>query len=517
MKHARKRILSAFAAAAMMLCTVPQNTPLLLRPVLTARAAETSGSCGENLTWEYDSETKTLTISGTGAMTNYYLLDKSPFKELEFSTAVISDGVTGIGDYAFSGCADLTNIMIPESVTSIGSGAFSGTPWLEARQKENPLVVVNGILADGTACSGEITIPDNVNRIGASAFYECTGLTGIMIPNSVIYIGEYAFCYCPSLTELTIPDSVTSIDSGAFCFCTGLTEITLPDSLTSIGDYAFAQCTGLTSFTIPGSVTGMGKAVFENCGKLQSITISDGVTSIGEETFSRCTGLTDITIPDSITSIGRQAFVNCAALKSVKIPDSVTVLADSVFLGCAALSSVSLPDKLERIGDAAFRGCYSLKIVTIPESVSNINRLAFCECRSLQSVTILNPDCEIAEDWTVGENAIIERTICNDWLVPPSYDPDTKEITPGKNPYYNGTIYGYADSTAEKYAKDCGYKFEVPDAQTTPAVPEIQSGDVNEDGSIDLKDVTELRRALAGTTPQSMRLQPMSTRTAPLT
>ncbi len=39
---------------------------------LPARAAEpTSGTCGENIIWEFDDETGVLTISGTGDMYDY--------------------------------------------------------------------------------------------------------------------------------------------------------------------------------------------------------------------------------------------------------------------------------------------------------------------------------------------------------------------------------------------------------------------------------------------------------------
>ena len=56
--------------------------------------------------------------------------------------------VTRISSHAFSRCSNLASVTIPESVTSIDKAAFSGTPWLKAKQEENPLVVVNGILID---------------------------------------------------------------------------------------------------------------------------------------------------------------------------------------------------------------------------------------------------------------------------------------------------------------------------------------------------------------------------------
>ena len=48
----------------------------------------------------------------------------------EVTKLVIPQGVTGIGNYAFSGCSGLTSITIPKSVTNIGDGAFGGCTGL---------------------------------------------------------------------------------------------------------------------------------------------------------------------------------------------------------------------------------------------------------------------------------------------------------------------------------------------------------------------------------------------------
>ena len=82
------------------------------------------------------------------------------------------DGVTSMGVYAFSGCANLTNITIPDSVTGIGDSAFSGC----------------------TSLTG-ITIPDSVEFIGYEVFFDCMNLTGITIPSSVTRIRNHAFGY----------------------------------------------------------------------------------------------------------------------------------------------------------------------------------------------------------------------------------------------------------------------------------------------------------------------------------
>ena len=112
----------------------------------------------------------------------------------------IPDSVTSIGDCSFWGCTSLTEITLPDSVTYIGYKAFLDTPWLKIKQAENPLVIVNHILIDGTTCTGSVSIPSGVTSIGGYAFKGCTSLTEITIPNSVVDIGESAFENCTNLT-----------------------------------------------------------------------------------------------------------------------------------------------------------------------------------------------------------------------------------------------------------------------------------------------------------------------------
>ncbi len=156
-------------------------------------ASQTSGTCGENLKWELDNGT--LTISGTGEM-NSYICSKTPWYNSvrNIEKIVIKQGVTDIGGYAFSYCSSLTSITIPSGVTDIGESAFYGCSSLTS-----------------------ITIPSSVTDIGGSAFSDCSSLTSITIPDSVTFIGGSAFYGCSSLTNITIPSRVTSIGDCAFC------------------------------------------------------------------------------------------------------------------------------------------------------------------------------------------------------------------------------------------------------------------------------------------------------------
>ena len=101
---------------------------------------------------------------------------------------------------------------------------------------------------------GDITIPEtvtyegttyNVSGIAASAFWNCTNLTGVNMGRHVGSIDSGAFAGCTSLTEVTIPASVLMIESQTFYNCTGLKRVTIPEDVWNVSYSAFSGCTGL--------------------------------------------------------------------------------------------------------------------------------------------------------------------------------------------------------------------------------------------------------------------------------
>ena len=83
------------------------------------------GSCGDKLAFRMDPDTGVLSITGTGAMDSWYL-DDSPWYVYRASirSIRIASGATSIGDFAFDGCSNLTEVVIAETVERIGDGAF---------------------------------------------------------------------------------------------------------------------------------------------------------------------------------------------------------------------------------------------------------------------------------------------------------------------------------------------------------------------------------------------------------
>ena len=262
-----------------------------------------------------------------------------------------------------TGCDEsATEIAIPEGVTEIGEGAFSECESLVG-----------------------ITIPNSVTEIGEGAFSGCTSLASITIPDSVTEIGEGAFCGCTSLGSITIPDSVTEIGDWAFSECESLVGITIPNGVTEIGENAFSWCASLASITIPNGVTEIGRDAFHDCRSLASITIPNSMTEIGALAFAGCKSLADIRFGGTesqwkAVEKGKYWDRNIPA-SMVHCTDGETQQTDPVVSGTANRSG---PLTIE---GGVVTGCdESATEIAIPEGVTEIGAWAFEDCQSLADI-----------------------------------------------------------------------------------------------------------------------------------
>lgn len=131
--------------------------------------------------------------------------------------------ISGGGGGAEDTCAldrdTMTELVIPEGVTKIGNFAFSGCGALTS-----------------------LTLPSGLLEIGKHAFFSCQRLASLTIPNSVTSIEDAAFSTCSALTSLVIPSGVTSIKESAFYLCGSLTSLRISGSVITIGTFAFYGC-----------------------------------------------------------------------------------------------------------------------------------------------------------------------------------------------------------------------------------------------------------------------------------
>ena len=264
-------------------------------------------------------------------------IGSTAFGSCGITEITIPDGVETIGSNAFSSCAQLADVNIPASVTTIGESAFRDTPWLNAKKAEDPIVIVNNIIIDGSACTGSVTIPESVVCIGDMAFSNCRAMTSVYVPSNVKTIGAGSFSNCTSLKEITMEDGIESIGYQAFYACSALTRVTVPDSVESIGGSAFTICEKLEYVKLPEGLTAISNSMFSSCSALKYVNIPDSVRTIEMRAFGGCTSLTKVVIPEGVKSIGMMAFMQCTGLKTVYVPESVTTIAPMAFSVCPEL------------------------------------------------------------------------------------------------------------------------------------------------------------------------------------
>ncbi|MCR4709687.1 MAG: leucine-rich repeat domain-containing protein [Clostridiales bacterium] len=212
--------------------------------------AESSGSCGDGLTWTL-SDDGSLQISGSG--------DLKP------------------GNWDEDG---IVRVSIPEGVTSIEEAMFLNCKnfiGYDVAASNNNYASENGVL---------------FNKDKTILIRFPSGLDG----------------------SYTIPGTVKSLSEGAFALCEKLTSVKMPDSVTSMGSYAFNCCSGLTSIQLSNSLKVIPRDCFSNSSSLKSITIPGGVTRIESSAFWGCSSLTTVILPTTIEDkgIAEDAFEGCS-------------------------------------------------------------------------------------------------------------------------------------------------------------------------------------------------------------
>jgi len=310
---------------------------MVLGMIPAVSAAET-GTCGDDLRWNFDSATGTLTISGCGEMYDYLASDASKrvpwfYFRNEILELVVEQGVTNLGEYAFQDCKSLHSVKLPDSLTEIKEGVFYGCYSLADIELPDKLVEIGNQVFYGCHALAEIDLPNSITSIGLSAF-ENTGLTSVHIPTGVTELESNVFTNCESLTEVVFHEGIEIINVGAFAGCLFLSEVELPENLTLLNSSAFAF-TGLTHIEIPDKVLEIGGSCFRGCEQLGEIKMGSNIKIIGSYAFEGAP-LNQIELPEKLEELGDYAF-NFCPLSNIVIPRLVRCMGHRVFNGCQEL------------------------------------------------------------------------------------------------------------------------------------------------------------------------------------
>lgn len=276
--------------------------------------------------------------------------------------------VTAIPSSAFSN-SPLSEISIPATVETIDDRAFSGCAALASVNLSDGLTGIGSFAFENCAALTQISIPATVETIGRSAFSGCAALASVNLTDGLTVISYSAFENCATLTQISIPATVKTIGGSAFSGCAALASVNLTDGLTVIGVAAFVNCTALTQISIPATVETVGSygwtngGVFYGCTSLETLIIADGDTELSAD-FEGCTSLKNL-------YLGRNcnySWYEIPELSSVTLGTGITTIARDAFASCYNLASITIPANVTSIHPYAFQDCYALKTVSIEDS-----------------------------------------------------------------------------------------------------------------------------------------------------
>ena len=328
-----------------------------------------------------------------------------------FIFVVIPEGVTEIGEGAFSNCSELKNVIIPDTVTVIRKSAFYNCSGLTLLNLPDTITEIEEHAFEQCTGLTEVVIPPGIKTLSFDLFEKCTNLKKVVLPDGLNIILGGVFCDCSSLREINMPDSIAIIGGFSFKKCKSLEELFIPDSVKEIYQYAFSSCENLKKINLPSKLKEIENGLFAGCKNLCEIKIPDGVKSISERAFSY-SGLEKIILPDSIEYVGWYAFLDCKNLHSVYLPDNAeTEYINGAFKGCTLIAEVNIPESVIHIEDRCLHSTQwytsqlkdkdffiinkilygankNLITAQIPDGVTGINDWAFSSCKNLSSVII---------------------------------------------------------------------------------------------------------------------------------
>ena len=189
---------------------------------------------------------------------------------------------------------------------------------------------------------------------------------------TVVAIGERAFAGCVDITGVNMPATLTDIGAYAFYQCSGIRGImTIGEGIISIGRSAFYGCSGITKVQFNAiSCESMGgnksATAFGNCRSLTVVSFGPEVKIIPDYAFYGMDLLQcEWQMPRALEQVGEYAFAYCYSIYGkLTLPEGVRKLAPYAFAQCHSMHQLELPSKLAKIDNRAFYQCINLREIT---------------------------------------------------------------------------------------------------------------------------------------------------------
>ena len=234
----------------------------------------------------------------------------------------------------------------------------------------------------------EVTLPESIEVISASAFADCVSLKDIGELPTLKRVETCAFSGCRELTRIYIGSEDTTITAGTYYGCDTLVEVVIPARIKNVEAIAFAYCTRLESVTFEEGAEYIASNAFSGCTKLTSLNLPETLNIISAGAFSGCTKLAKLSVPKGVIYIGENAFESTKWLLNQK--NDFVVAGDGVLIKYQGKETaiLTIPSTVKRlpaycIADAST----TISTIIIPSNVEYIAKNAFAKKVKTQSST----------------------------------------------------------------------------------------------------------------------------------
>lgn len=203
----RKRLLTTICALASLLWSFKASAEVV---EYTCGATE-----NDNVTATLDTETGVITVSGTGAMTDFRSVNQRPwYANISYmSTCMVAEGVTSVGANAFSSCDKMKSALLASTVSKIGAYAFKGC------------IELNIVIYEG----------ENELIVGSNAFNNVN-------ENAVLYVKEGKITHYSDVTDIEVKEITLALN---------ITEATIgyEETIILTPTYTLADFVGNVNYT----------------------------------------------------------------------------------------------------------------------------------------------------------------------------------------------------------------------------------------------------------------------------
>ena len=358
-------------------------------------------------------ETKTIGVFAFACTSSYQVdfshvevIEDYAFDSAAIRLAYIPDSCIEMGQGAFAGCGNMTDLRIGHSLTSISKSAFEEDSNLETIFiPKNIRFICDAAFATMGAGTRQILFEEGSQlvTIGYKGFCGKDRVTELRLPPSLVSIGDEAFSNYLNLRVLEFGEDsdLQTIGTMAFSNSLKLNTVSFPNTVRSIGGYCFLNSGIRGAVTLPASLEGYGPGIFASCHSLTDIYVAEGnllYESIDGVAYSR-DGKMLMEYPAGnprqyyspeagFETIYDAAFYGSWELEHVSLPSSYLNINESAFQDCRWMKNYDLSDHLEYIGPSAFSYNVILGSINLPSSTRQISRLAFAYDRLLRTIYI---------------------------------------------------------------------------------------------------------------------------------